>query len=86
MSGSKKTKTLDPENENVSTTKGIPREDTEGTHWHWIFVNWETPDQVDAEKAKEWNFFLKRRYREKLPLEFRRRDKHFLYFKGTVRR
>lgn len=85
MSGSEKTKTLDPKNGGVSTTHGIPRLDNEGNYWHWIFVNWETPEEVSAEKAKEWSFFLKRQYKENLPLEFRKRDKQFLYFKGTVR-
>ena len=85
MSGSEKTKTLDPESKSVSTTHGIPRLDNEGNYWHWIFVNWETPEEVSAEKAKDWNFFLKRQYKENLPLELRKRDKQFLYFKGTVR-
>ncbi len=85
MSGSEKTKALDPKNKSVSTTYGIPRLDNEGNYWHWIFVNWETPEEVNAEEAKEWNFFLKRPHKENLPLEFRKRDKQFLYFKGTVR-
>jgi len=83
---------LDPSDENVNLTEGIPRGtedpgfpggDFEGERWLWLYVNWETesPEAVSEEEAKERDFAVLYDGEER-SLQYRRKDKQFLYFKA----